>query len=142
MLIEKYHDSHLQDRQIRLAIDKAIDASPELRSKKNLIKNFLSGINKKDDIMAEFNSYFAEEKEKELKQIIEEENLKEEETREFINDCFRNGYVKNNGTDLDRILPPISRFGVSNARAKKKEKVREKIFQFFDKFYEGWDSYT
>lgn len=142
MLIEKYHDSHLQDRQIRLAIDKAIDASPELRSKKNLIQNFLSGINKKDDIMAEFNYYFAEEKEKELKQIIKEENLKEKETREFINDCFRNGYVKTNGTDLDRILPPISRFGVSNARAKKKEKVLEKISQFFDKFYEGWDSYT
>ena len=77
MLVKKYHDSHCQDLQIKVAIERAIAASPELRSKRALIQNFLSGINEADDIMAEWHAYIAEEKEKQLKQIIEEENLKD-----------------------------------------------------------------
>ena len=135
MLVKKYHDSHCEDLQIKLAIDRAIAASPELRSKRALIQNFLSGINEADDIMAEWHAYIAEEKEKQLKQIIEEENLKDTEAREFVRNCFRDGYVKTNGTDLDRILPPMSRFGGSNARAEKKQRVLMRMIAFFEMFY-------
>ena len=134
MLVKKYHDSHCQDREIVVAIQKAMDASPELRSKRALIQNFLSGINEMDDVIAEWHAYIAEEKEKEIKQIIEEENLKEAETREYIKNCFRDGFVKTNGTDLDKILPPMSRFGGSN-RAEKKQRVLMKIISFFERFY-------
>ena len=135
MLVKKYHDSHCQDLQIKVAIERAIAASPELRSKRALIQNFLSGINEADDIMAEWHAYIAEEKEKQLKQIIEEENLKDAEAREFVKNCFRDGYVKTNGTDLDKILPPMSRFGGSNARAEKKQRVLMKMIAFFEMFY-------
>ena len=134
MLVKKYHDSHCQDVEIRVAIDKAIAASPELRSKRALIQNFLNGINEVDDVMAEWHAYIAEEKEKQLKQIIETHNLKEAETREFVKNCFRDGYVKTNGTDLDKILPAMSRFGGSN-RAEKKAKVIMDIIAFFEEFY-------
>ena len=135
MLVKKYHDSHCQDLEIRVAIDRAISASPELRSKKALIQNFLSGINEADDIIAEWHAFIAEEKEKQLKKIIEEEGLKDTEAREFIKGCFRDGYVKTNGTDLDRILPPMSRFGGSNARAEKKQRVILRLIEFFETFY-------
>ena len=135
MLVKKYHDSHCQDLQIKLAIDRAIASSPELRSKRALIQNFLSGINEADDIMAEWHAYIAEEKERQFKQIIEEENLKDAESREFMKNCFRDGYVKTNGTDLDHILPPISRFGGGNARAEKKQRVLMKMIAFFEMFY-------
>lgn len=134
MLVKKYHDSHCQDREIVVAIQRAMDASPELRSKRALIQNFLSGINEMDDVIAEWHAYIAEEKEKEIKQIIEEEHLKEAETREYIKNCFRDGFVKTNGTDLDKILPPMSRFGGSN-RAEKKQRVLMKIISFFERFY-------
>ena len=134
MLVKKYHDSHCQDVEIRVAIDKAIAASPELRSKRALIQNFLNGINDVEDVMAEWHAYIAEEKEKQLKQIIETHNLKEAETREFVKNCFRDGYVKTNGTDLDKILPAMSRFGGSN-RAEKKAKVIMDIIAFFEEFY-------
>lgn len=117
-----------------MAIQKAVDASPELRSKKALIQNFLSGITEIDDVMAEWHAYIAEEKEKEIKRIITEYGLKENETREFISNCFRDGYVKTNGTDLDKTLPPMSRFGGSN-RAEKKQKVIVELIVFFEKFY-------
>ena len=134
MLVAKYHDSHCKDREILVAIQKAIDASPELRSKKALIQNFLMGVNEVEDLMAEWHSYLAEQKENQIKKLIDEENLKEEETRAFINNCFRDGYVKTNGTDLDNILPPMSRFGGSN-RLEKKQRVLSKLILFFEQFY-------
>lgn len=51
MLVKKYHDTHCADKEVLITIQKAIDASPELRSKKQLIENFISGINDVDDVM-------------------------------------------------------------------------------------------
>ena len=76
----------------------------------------------------------AERKEAELKEIIETENLKEEETRRFISDCFANGEVKTTGTDINKILPPTSRFGGGN-RGLKKQTVLQKILTFFERFF-------
>ena len=134
LLVKKYHDSHCNDKEILVSIQNAIDSSPELRSKKKLIETFVAGINDIDDIIAEWRSFVAEEKEKELKKIIEEENLKEEETRKFISDCFAGGEVKTTGTDIIKILPPVSRFGGGN-RGQKKQSVLQKIILFFEKFF-------
>lgn len=134
MLVQKYHDTHCNDKEILVNIQKAIDASPELRSKKKLIENFINNINDADDIMTEWRSFLAEEKEKELMEIIASENLKEEETRKLIENCFKNGKVKITGTNIDKILPPIRLFGGGN-RQEKKQIVIEKITAFFDHFY-------
>ena len=134
LLVKKYHDSHCNDKEILVSIQNAIDSSPELRSKKKLIETFVAGINDIDDIITEWRSFVAEEKEKELKKIIEEENLKEEETRKFISDCFASGEVKTTGTDINKILPPVSRFGGGN-RGQKKQTVLQKIILFFEKFF-------
>lgn len=53
MLVKKYHDSHCHDQEILITIRKAVDASPELRSKKALIENFIAGINEVEDVMLE-----------------------------------------------------------------------------------------
>ena len=63
ILVTKYHDSHCNDKETLITIQKSIDASPELRSKKALIENFIDGINDVDDVMAEWHSYIAAEKE-------------------------------------------------------------------------------
>ena len=74
MLVKKYHDSHLEDKEILITINKAIDASPELRSKKALIETFIAGINDVEDVMNEWFDYVTKMREKELMQIIKEEN--------------------------------------------------------------------
>jgi len=133
MLVKKYHDAHCDDKEVLISIQKAIDSSPELRSKKALIENFIAGINDVDDIMAEWHSYVAEQREKELVQIIQEENLKEAETRKYIENAFRDGEIKTTGTDIDKLMPPVSLFG--GGRAKKKQGVIEKLMNFFEKFF-------
>lgn len=134
MLVAKYHDTHCQDKEVLITIRKAIDASPELRSKKALIENFIDGINDVDDVMVEWRTYVAAEKERELTAIIEEEKLKPEETRKFIENAFRDGSVKTTGTDIDKIMPPVSRFGGGN-REEKKQGVISKLLKFFERFF-------
>lgn len=68
--------------------------------------------------MAEWNDYVSKQRENDLQQIINEEKLKPEETRKFIENAFRDGEVKTVGTDIDKLMPPVSRFGGGN-RAEK-----------------------
>lgn len=134
MLVKKYHDTNCEDKEVLITIHKAIDASPELRSKKKLIENFIAGINEVDDVMNEWHDYVAEQREADLEIIIKDEKLRPEETRMFLENSFREGEVKTVGTDIDAIMPPVSRFGGGN-RAKKKQAVIDKLKAFFEKYF-------
>jgi len=134
LLVKKYHDSHCEDKEVLIDIRKAMDASPELRSKKALIETFIAGINDVDDVLTEWRSFVVEQKEKELASIMAEENLKPEETRKYVENAFRDGEIKTTGTDIDKLMPPVSRFGGGN-RAEKKQTIIEKLLAFFDKYF-------
>ena len=134
MLVKKYHDSHGEDKEVLITIRKAIDASPELRSKKQLIENFIMGINEVDDVLVEWQDYVVQQREHDLEVLIESERLKPDETRKFIENAFRDGEIKTTGTDIDKLLPPVSRFGGSN-RAEMKKGVIDRLMAYFERFY-------
>lgn len=139
MLVKKYHDTHGEDKEILITINKAIDASPELRSKKQLIETFIAGINEIDDVISEWNGFVAQQRENDLVALIQEEKLKPKETRIFLEVSFREGEIKTVGTDIDRIMPPVSRFGGGN-RSKKKQTIIDKLKTFFEKYFGIGDS--
>ena len=139
MLVKKYHDTHGEDKEILITINKAIDASPELRSKKQLIETFIAGINEIDDVISEWNGFVAQQRENDLVALIQEEKLKPKEIRIFLEVSFREGEIKTVGTDIDRIMPPVSRFGGGN-RSKKKQTVIDKLKIFFEKYFGIGDS--
>lgn len=134
MLVKKYHDSHGEDKEVLITIRKAIDASPELRSKKQLIENFIMGINEVDDVLVEWQDYVVQQREHDLEVLIESERLKPDETRKFIENAFRDGEIKTTGTDIDKLLPPVSRFGGGN-RAEMKKGVIDRLMAYFERFY-------
>lgn len=134
LLVKKYHDTHCEDKEILVSINKAIDSSLQLRSKKQLIDTFIAGINDVDDIMIEWRAFVVEQKEKELAQIILQEGLKDSETRKFVDYSFRDGNMKTTGTDIDKIMPAMSRFGGGNREIKKKN-IIERLLAFFEKFF-------
>ena len=134
MLVKKYHDTHCEDKEVLVSIKKAVDASPELRSKKALIESFLAGLNEVDDVMAEWNEYVAKQREADLETIIREERLKPQETRLFLENAFHDGEVKTSGTDIDKLMPPVSRFGGSG-RADKKQTIIDKLKAFFERYF-------
>ncbi|MCM1488406.1 MAG: type I restriction endonuclease subunit R [Firmicutes bacterium] len=134
LLVAKYHGANCEDKELLISIRKAIDASSELRSKKQLIESFIENINEVEDVFDEWHSFVAEQREKALSEIIKEENLKEKETREFIDNSFRNGGIKTTGTDIDKIMPPVSRFGSGN-RESRKRGIVERLKEFFERFF-------
>ena len=134
MLVAKYHDSNCQDAEILVDIKKAIGGSIELRSKKQLIEDFIAQINTSTDIQKDWQSYIAKKREEELIAIIAEQKLKPEETKTFIENSFRDGILRTTGTDIDKILPPTSRFGGGN-RSEVKKNVIERLKEFFEKYF-------
>ncbi|MCI8620317.1 MAG: type I restriction endonuclease subunit R, partial [Clostridia bacterium] len=139
MLVAKYHGSNCKDKEILGSIDKAIKSSLALRSKKELIETFISKISTNTDVINDWTKFVKEQEEIDLRNLIEEENLSDEETRKFIDNAFRDGQIKTTGTDIEKILPPMKRFGGGN-RAEKKESIIEKIKKFFEKYFGIWNS--
>lgn len=67
-----------------------------------------------------------ERKEANITAIIEEEKLKPEETRRFIDNAFHGGALKTIGTAIDKIMQPVLRFS-SGGRAIKKQGIIDKL---------------
>ena len=128
LLVKKYHDSHCDDKEVLITIHKAVEASPELRSKKDLIETFIAGMNEVNDVIMEWRKFVSAERERQLNEIICEERLKPEEN------ALRDGEIKTSGSGLDKLLPPVSRFGGGN-RADKKKTVIERLKGFLDRFF-------
>ena len=134
LLVQKYHDTNCTDKEILVNISKAIGSSLQLRSKKELIESFISSVNAGTDVDRGWREYVQRRKAEDLNEIIESEHLKPEETEKFIESSFRDGQVRTTGTDIDKILPPMSRFGEGN-RQEKKKSVIEKIQSFFERYF-------
>lgn len=134
LLVKKFHDSHCQDREILTSIRKAMSSSLELRSKRELVENFIHTLNDSDDdVYLQWVAFVQAEREKQLVQLVNDERLNEEKTRAFIDNAFAIGALKTSGTDIDGIMPPMSRFGGSNREEKKKTLI-EKLKAFFERF--------
>lgn len=137
MLVAKYKESNCSDKNIITTINRAVNSSIELRSKKELIERFVEQVNGtpangSTGVEEEWREFLREQKEKDLTALIEEERLKPEEARRFIDNALRDGIIKTTGTAIDKIMPPVSRFG--GGRVMKKQSIIEKLGKFFEKY--------
>lgn len=134
MLVQQYHDSNCKNKEILVNISKAIGASMNLRSKKELIESFIETINTEEDVNGAWEEYVKRKREEDLATIIKEEQLKTAETKKYISNAFRDGQLRTTGTDIDKILPAISRFGGGGNRSYKKTSVIRRLKEFFEKY--------
>lgn len=80
--------------------------------------------------MDEWHEFVVEQRDYDLNVIITEEKLKPKDTRKFIENAFRDGEIKTAGTDIDKIMPPISRFGGGGRAKKNRESLKtENVFE-------------
>lgn len=122
MLVEQYHEGNCEDKEILTSIRKAVDASMQLRSKKELIEAFINRVNVDTQVTTDWRRFVLTQEENDLAKIIMAEKLKPEETRKFVSNAFRDGVLKTTGTEINKLMPPVSRFGGSGS-AKKKQGV-------------------
>ena len=132
LMVTRFKDSLCQDKTILTEIKKAIDASLELRSKKELIEGFIAQVTIETDVDMAWPEYVSQRKEEDLTGIIEAERLKENETRRYMEGSFRDRELKITGTEFASILPPADIF--DRAHSVKKQTVIEKLRTFFEKY--------
>jgi type I restriction enzyme R subunit len=134
-LVEIYHKSNCENKEILTSITKAISSSPHLRKKKDLIESFVATINSKSKVNEDWIAFVQKKKEEELNKIIADEKLKVEETKKFMDNSLRDGVLKEGGTDIDKLMPKVSLFAKgANNRSAKKKTVLQKLKEFFEKF--------
>jgi len=137
LLVRKYRDERGDgdDIEIRAEISRAIDASPSLRNKKDLIEAFVDRVSVSGQVDDEWTRFIAARREEELAQIIAEENLDADAAREFIERAFHDGAIQSGGVAITRVLPRVSRFAPGGAHGEKKQRVLERFGEFFERFF-------
>ncbi|MBB4735237.1 type I restriction enzyme R subunit [Micrococcus cohnii] len=136
MLVAKLQADHGdgQDKEIRAEISRAVDASPSLRSKRDLVEDFVKSVSLVGNVDEEWEVFVAARRDAELTEIIKAENLKPGPTREFIDAAFRDGQLRTTGTEITRILPPISRFNRDAGHGDTKRRVVDALTRYFERF--------
>lgn len=136
MLVERYIKAKDtgEDKEIRATIKRAINSSPSLRNKKDLIEQFVDSISTAAKVDAEWLAFVAMKKAEELDQIILDENLNADETKAFMDNAFRDGTIPTTGMAIIKVLPPVSRFAKNNNHATKKQTVLDKLVAFFERY--------
>lgn len=125
------------DREITIKVMKSVEASPDLRNKKDLIEDFIAMHTPGNDVHDRWQEFVRTSQQEQIEKIITEENLRREKTLDFMAQSFREGGVKESGTSIAEILPPMGLFGGAGARrAEKKKSVIAKLKEFFDRFYD------
>lgn len=143
-LVKKYREENSKDREITLQnIDRAVEASPELRNKKDLIDTFVATVTPTSEVDDDWNTFVRRKMAEEIDGIIASEHLKDEPARKYIRNCFENGYVETGGTDIANIMPAMNPFRPESQYTEKKKALIGKIKAFFDKYYDltgGYDT--
>ena len=137
MLVQKYRDERGDgdDKEIRAEITRAVNASPSLRNKKDLIEGFVDNISVDGEVDHAWRAFIAAKREAELETIIADENLRPDDTRIFVETAFRDGQIRTSGTAITKVLPPVSRFTADGGHGEKKQRVIQKLGAFFERFF-------
>lgn len=137
LLVERYLTAKGtgEDKEIRATIERAIDSSPSLRNKKDLIERFVDSVSTDSKVDRQWNDFVAARRVEELDRIIFEEKLDPVATQSFVESAFRAGAIPIAGVAITKIMPPISRFSNGGSHGAKKETVISKLSAFFDRYF-------
>ena len=136
MLVHQYRAAKGDgdDKEIRATIERAINSSPSLRNKRDLIEAFVDSLTATSDVDTAWSAYMASKRIEELDRIIADEGLDPEATKAFVEAAFRDGSIQPTGTAVTKILPPVSRFTNTGAHSAKKQSVLGKLTAFLERF--------
>ena len=136
MLVEEHRKECGNGKDVELppVVSRAIDANPNLRSKKDLIEEFVAKMSVDTAVVSQWEQFINDKRNQELDKIIEQENLYPKKTREYMDNAFCDGELQTIGTDITKVMKPMSRFGAKNNHAEKKSRVIKALRAHFDRF--------
>jgi len=136
MLVKSLQEStdSNRDKEIKVAIERAVDSSYSLRSKKDLIQKFVNDLTVEANVESSWSKFIKEQKELELEQIIQDESLESARAHVLLEQAFKTGELKLEGTALSRVLPAVNMFSPEGDYSNQKKRVFEKLSSFFERF--------
>ena len=123
-----------KNKEIKAKIDRSINSSYALRSKKDLILQFIDSVNNSTNIEEHWRTFIEQQKALELEAIISDEELSSYKTLELISKSIADGELKTTGTAISELLPAQDLFDENNSRGAQKIRVIEKLNDFFERF--------
>jgi len=138
MLVRQLQESGVdtdENKEIKASLDRAVDSSFSLRSKKDLIEKFVESLNVHSDVDESWKEFIDEQKTIELEQMIENENLDVPATHLFVSQAFRDGQVQVAGPALSKMMPPKSMFTADNDHGTQKLRVATLLQAFFERYF-------
>lgn len=116
---------------------RVIRSSLQSRSKEGLIVDFinhtdLDKIEDKASVMDSFYTFAQIEQQREVQELIQDENLNEDATKRYIMASLKREFASENGTELNAILPKMS--PLNPQYLTKKQNVFQKISILVEKF--------
>ncbi|EPT9361984.1 type I restriction endonuclease subunit R [Campylobacter upsaliensis] len=131
-LIAKYHKDQATNYE---PILKLLDSSLSLRSKRELFLRFIDSLHTQSNVEKDFSAYIKTHKNNALQDIINALNLDPKKTKEFMQDSFERGELRDYGRAFGEILPPSPLFGKGAEQTHKvRKKALEKLQAFFELF--------
>lgn len=139
MLVDELRSRRGDGRDVEIEaigrIRSAVDASPTLRNKRDLILDFVHRVSATGPIDIEWRAYVEGQRRADLDRIVSEEGLDAARTEDLIRRAFREGAVPTAGTALADVLPPASRFTADAEHGARKRRVVARLQAFFDRFF-------
>lgn len=137
MLLEQRRaaSSTTEEQELRDKIERALASSPTLRSKRDLIEQFIDTVTIDTDIAVAWQKFIELKREEELAALISDEKLDPDKTRALISTALRTGRVPTAGLQVTSILPlTTSLFSPNNNRSEQMNRVLDKLQNFVDRF--------
>ena len=138
-LVKEYCEKNREDKELGAKITAAVESSPELRPKRELVQKFVDSVSDVSDVHASWREFVRVERDADVEAIIEEEKLNPDATRDYLEKSFMLGELDPYGTELDALLPKLPLFGLAanepSKRVAKKNAVIEKFRMIFQKYF-------
>lgn len=132
------HNKKVKDKsELVEEVRRLIRASLGNRAKESLVVDFINQTNldeilDKSSIIDEFYKYAREVQQKEVDELIIDENLNQEAAKRYIMSSLKREYASENGTELNEVLPKMS--SLNPQYLSKKQMVFQKIALLVEKF--------
>ncbi|MGJ0310709.1 type I restriction endonuclease subunit R [Aliarcobacter cryaerophilus] len=132
------HNKKVKDKSGLIEeVRRVIRASLGNRAKESLVVDFINQTNldeilDKASVLDEFYKFAQKEQQKEVDELIIDENLNEDAAKRYITTSLKREYASDNGTELNAILPKMS--PLNPQYLTKKQTVFQKIATLVERF--------
>ena len=128
------NSSEINEKGFNEKIHRIVDSSTMLRNKKDLIDQFINAFKEKLVNKDGWKNFFETKRKEELMKLIEDYKLDFEETIRLSEDIYERGEIKY--SEIDRIMPPTSRFNPEKGNEKEtiKNKIKKDIEKHIERF--------